>query len=70
MTDAAVVLRMLMSKRHDYKQSLFLAFVDLRKAYDSIPRRALWWVLRAYGVHDKLAQLLIDIGCMQALRRV
>ena len=30
--------------------SLFVMFVDLKKAYDSVPRNALWTVLAKYGV--------------------
>lgn len=61
LSDAAFTLRTLMSKCREHKQPLYMAFVDLTKAYDSIPRHALWCVLRAYGVHDKLVQLLIDL---------
>jgi len=47
-------LRSIMYKCHRYKHPLYLAFVDLRKACDSIPRDALWRVLSAYGVDPKL----------------
>ena len=30
----------------------FFLFVDLRKAYDSVPRTALWCALRKLGVPD------------------
>ena len=30
--------------------TVFMLFIDLRKAYDSIPREALWRVLAKYGV--------------------
>jgi hypothetical protein len=61
LSDATFALRMLMSKCREYKQPLYLAFVDLRKAYDSIHRDALWRILRAYGVDDKLVELLMDL---------
>jgi hypothetical protein len=41
-----------------YKQPLYLAFVDLSKAYDNIAREALWRVLSAYGVDPKIIELL------------
>jgi hypothetical protein len=50
-----------MYKSYRYKQSLYLAFVDLRKAYDSIPRDALWRVLSAYYVEPKVIELLADL---------
>lgn len=53
LSDATYKLRSIMYKCHRYKKSLYLAFVDLRKAYDSIPRDALWRVLSAYGVEPK-----------------
>jgi hypothetical protein len=61
LSDATFALRMLMSKCRKYKQPLCMAFVDLRKAYDSIHRDALWRILRAYGVDDKLVELLMDL---------
>ena len=32
-------------KAREYNTSLYLAFVDLRKAYDSVSHEALWTVL-------------------------
>jgi hypothetical protein len=61
LNDAVFTLRSLMHKCHRYKQPLYLAFVDLRKAYDSIPRGALWRVLSAYGVEPKVVDLLMDL---------
>ncbi len=37
---------------------VFMLFIDLRKAYDSIPRQALWQVLRKYGVPPTVVSLL------------
>ena len=36
---------------------MYFIFVDLRKAYDSIPRAALWTMLKKLGVPD----ILVDI---------
>jgi hypothetical protein len=61
LTDAAYTLRSIMYKCQRYKQPLYMAFVDLRKAYDSIPRDALWRVLSTYGVDAKVTELLADL---------
>lgn len=36
----------------------YLLFLDLRKAYDSVPQEGLWYVLRTMGVPDRLVRLL------------
>jgi len=41
-TDMIFVVRQLMEKTREHGDSLFLLFVDLKKAYDSVPRDALW----------------------------
>ena len=35
-----------------------MLFVDLRKAYDSVPRQALWKVLEKYGVPEKMLNVV------------
>ena len=37
--------------------SLFMCFIDLQKAYDSVDRSLLWKVLARYGVPAKLISL-------------
>lgn len=70
LTDSLFTIRMIMSKCVEFGQPLHMAFVDLRKAYDSVPRDALWRVLRVYGVHQKLVGLLEDLhtGTQAAVR--
>jgi hypothetical protein len=69
-TDATFTLRQLMGKAWEYAAPLHLAFIDLRKAFDSVPRGALWRVLRAYGVPPLLVELLMDLhtGTQAAVR--
>jgi len=61
LTDAVFTLRMLMSRAYEYATPLHMAFIDLRKAFDCIPRDALWRVLRVYGAPPKLVSLLWDL---------
>ena len=70
LTDSLFTIRMIMSKCVEFGQPLHMAFVDLRKAYDSVPRDAPWRVLMVYGVHKKLVELLEDLhtGTQAAVR--
>jgi hypothetical protein len=73
LNDAVFALRSLVHKchRHNQLQPPYLAFVVLRKAYDSIPR-ALWHVLSAYGVDSQVVDLLADLhtGTQAAVKLV
>ena len=70
LTDASFTLRQMMGKAWEYAAPLHLAFIDLRKAFDSVPRGALWRVLRAYAVPQLLVELLMDLhtGTQAAVR--
>jgi hypothetical protein len=47
-----------MEKSQEYNKPLFLCFIDIQKAYDSVDRNFLWKVCRCYGISDKLTRLL------------
>ncbi len=53
--------------RKGKKKSTFVAFIDLRKAYDSINRNKLWEKLAEVGVNDRMFQavksLYSDVKC-------
>ena len=42
------------------KEEIFVAFLDIEKAYDRVNRKKLFEVMICYGVHEKLVRL-IDI---------
>ena len=56
--DMIFCARQLMEKAREHRSDLFMLFVDLRKAYDFIPRQALWLVLHKYGIPTQLIQLI------------
>ena len=45
-SDMTFVVRQLAEKAIEHRAKQFLIFVDLRKAYDSVPCEALWMALR------------------------
>ena len=69
--DAAFSVRQVVEKSFEHRVKSFCIFVDLRKAYDSIPRAALWIALRKIGVPDSLVNLIASFHTdMKATVRV
>ena len=52
------VARQLVEKTREHDDALFVLFVDLKKAYDSVPRLALWCVLEKYGVPPTMLSII------------
>ena len=52
--DQVFVIRQVCEKFLSAGKAVFFAFMDLEKAYDRVDRKALWEVLRMYGVGSKL----------------
>jgi hypothetical protein len=48
---------MLMEHTRDHNKPLFLCFIDIQKAYDSVDRTLLWKICKHYGVTDKITRL-------------
>ena len=64
--DMIFVARQLIEKAIEHGEALFVLFVDLKKAYDSVPRQALWRVLEKCGVPTVM--LSIIQSCHQGMR--
>ena len=57
-TDAIFVVRQLQEKYLAKKKDLWMAFVDLEKAFDRVPRQVVWWALRSLGVDEWIVSVI------------
>ena len=57
-TDAIFVVRQLQEKYLAANKRLYMAFVDLEKALDRVPRKVIWWALRKLGVDEWIVHLV------------
>ena len=57
-SDMIFTVRQMVEKSWEHKAKAFLVFIDLRKAYDSVPREAMWVALHKLGVPDQLVQII------------
>ena len=53
-TDATFIIRQVQEKYLAKQRGLWMAFVDLEKAFDRVPREGLWWSLRKLRVDEWL----------------
>ena len=51
-------VQQIIEKSWEHKTKSFLSFIDLKKAYDLVPRDAMWFALRKLGVPEKTVQLI------------
>ena len=52
------VIRQLIEKSWEHKTKNFFSFIDLKKAYDSVPRTAMWLALEKLGVPQQTITLI------------
>jgi hypothetical protein len=57
-TDAIFIVRQLQEKYLAKKKDLWMAFVDLEKAFDRVPREVVWWALRSLGVDEWIVSVI------------
>ena len=51
-TDAIFIIYQLQEKYLAVNKPLYLAFVDLEKAFDFVPRKVIWWPMRKLGAEE------------------
>ena len=68
--DMIYTARQLVEKCIEHDSALFMLFVDLRKAYDSVPRSTLWQLLAKCGIPPTMLSLIRSLhDGMQAVVR-
>ena len=56
--DRIVTLNTVIESRKEFQRPLWIAFVDLKAAFDSVDRKALWKLLHSLGLHSKVVDLM------------
>ena len=57
--DGIFTVKMALQKRHEHGLSTWGVFIDLVKAFDSVPREGLFTVLKKFGIPPKMLRLII-----------
>ena len=60
-TDAIFIVRQLQEKHLAANKPLYMAFFDLEKAFDRVPRDVIWWAMRKLGIDEWLVRLVQSI---------
>ena len=60
-TDGSFSVNAVLRKRHEHDLETWALFIDLVKAFDTVPHAALWAVLRRYGMPDHFINIIIRL---------
>jgi len=59
--DRIATLNTLLQTHREFSKQLWIAYVNLRSAFDSAGRESLWLLLRHHGIPDKLVELMKEL---------
>ena len=57
-TEQLFTLRNIIEQCSEWNAPLYINFVDFEKAFDSIHRESLWYILKAYNIPDKVIRII------------
>ena len=57
-TNAIFILRQLQEKHLVDGKPFYLAFIDLEKAFDRVPREEIWWSMRKLKIDEWLVRIV------------
>ena len=57
-SDHIFTLRQILEQSKEWNAPLYVNFIDMEKAFDSIHRDSLWKILRHYGIPQKLVKIV------------
>ena len=60
-TDHAFVLHLVIELYQSVRKRVFCAFIDYRKAFDSIDRSLIWQKLLSYNINSKVLNIIREI---------
>ena len=60
-TDAIFIVRQLQERYLSKSKELWMAFVDLEKAFDRVPREVLWWSLRQSKMEEWIVRVIMSM---------
>ncbi|XP_063588714.1 uncharacterized protein LOC134765849 [Penaeus indicus] len=60
-TDMVFVLRQLQEKCREQNKGLYMTFVDLTKAFDTVSRKGLWMIMEHLGCPPKFLSMVIQL---------
>ena len=68
--DRILALRVLVERRLEFRQGLLAAYVDFKKAFDSVHRGTLWEILRVRGIPARIIDLMTGLysGTVSAVK--
>lgn len=59
--DHIFTIKQIIEKKQPQNKNIFLAFIDLQKAFDTVPRGKVWKGLREKGINNKIIKVIQDL---------